>query len=131
MDELAEKLKGRKVLIVDDDIRNTFALSTYLESMGLDIVTAENGYRALEILHWQPREIGIILMDMMMPEMDGYEAIDRIKKTDEISGIPIISVTANAMKGDREKCLQAGATDYVSKPVVLNELIGKMTSVID
>ena len=123
-------LKGVHVLIVDDDARNTFALSSYLETMGMHICTAGNGFEAIAFLaRQQPADI--ILMDMMMPEMDGYEAIENIKAHPAISGIPIIAVTAKAMKGDREKCLLAGAADYVSKPVNMQELQEKMAALLN
>ena len=123
-------LKGVHVLIVDDDARNTFALSSYLETMGMHICTAGNGFEAIAFLaRQQPADI--ILMDMMMPEMDGYEAIEKIKAHPAISDIPIIAVTAKAMKGDREKCLLAGAAAYVSKPVNMQELQEKMAALLN
>ena len=115
---------------MDDDARNTFALSSYLEVMGMHICTAANGFEAIAFLaRQQPADI--ILMDMMMPEMDGYEAIEKIKAHPAISDIPIIAVTAKAMKGDREKCLLAGAADYVSKPVNMQELQEKMAALLN
>ena len=116
-------------MIVDDDARNTFALSSYLEIMGMHIYTAENGFQAIDFLA-QQHPADIILMDMMMPEMDGYEAIEKIKAHPAIREIPIIAVTAKAMKGDREKCLLAGAAEYVSKPVNMQELQEKMAALL-
>ena len=123
-------LHGKNVLIVDDDVRNIFALSSYLEGMGMQVLTAENGSKAIDFLKHHP-EIDIVLMDMMMPEMDGYEAIAAIQSDSSIGEVPIIAVTAKAMKGDREKCLEAGASEYVSKPVNLKELIDKMLQLTD
>lgn len=123
-------LEGKDILIVDDDVRNTFALSSYLEIIGMKIHTADNGFQAIDFLKAN-QEISIILMDMMMPEMDGFEAIERIKKDKSINQIPIIAVTAKAMKGDREKCLQAGASEYVSKPINVNELLEKMVQLLN
>lgn len=122
-------LKGVNILIVDDDARNTFALSSYLGIIGMEIHTAENGFQALDFIENQPHT-DIILMDMMMPEMDGYEAIEKIRGNEHYSQIPIIAVTAKAMKGDREKCLQAGASEYVSKPVDMKELQEKMVQLL-
>lgn len=123
-------LKGINILIVDDDVRNTFALSSYLKVIGLKINVAENGFQAIDFLKDQP-DTDIILMDMMMPEMDGFEAIEKIKSNKTTSKIPIIAVTAKAMKGDREKCLQAGASEYVSKPVNMKELMEKMVQLLN
>ena len=109
-------LKGKKVLIVDDDIRNIFALSSVLEWHDMLICPAETGRDAIAILNAQP-QIDIVLMDIMMPEMDGYETIRAIRKMPRFKSLPIIAVTAKAMKGDREKCIEAGAWDYLSKPV--------------
>jgi two-component system, chemotaxis family, sensor kinase CheA len=124
-----ELLKGVHILIVDDDARNTFALSSYLGIIGMQIHTAENGLQALAFLSQQPNT-DIILMDMMMPEMDGYEAIEKIRSNSLTRQKPIIAVTAKAMKGDREKCLQAGASEYVSKPINMPELLEKMVHLL-
>ena len=124
-----EKLIKKRILIVDDDARNTFALVSYLEMLEMEIYTAENGFEALDIL-MQHKEIEVILMDIMMPGMDGYETIRRIKSDDRIAQIPVIAVTAKAMKGDREKCLEAGATEYISKPVDLKVLIEKIEQLL-
>ncbi|WP_134703585.1 response regulator [Ammoniphilus sp. YIM 78166] len=116
-----EVLKGKKVMVVDDDMRNIFALSSALEGAGMDVIFAENGREALELLMEQP-DVGIILMDIMMPEMDGYEAMQAIRHIPEYRGLPIIALTAKAMKNDRQKCMDAGASDYISKPVNLDQL---------
>jgi len=108
-------LIGKKVLIVDDDVRNLFAITNLLEQQQMQICHAENGKESLEVLQNSP-DVDIILMDIMMPEMDGYEAIRRIRQSANFNSLPIIALTANAMKGDREKCLEAGASDYISKP---------------
>lgn len=122
-------LEGKHILIVDDDNRNTFALSSYLEELGIIIHTAASGFEALERLNTS-HDIELVLMDMMMPEMDGYETIDRIRSNSLTNKLPVISITAKAMVGDREKCLEAGASEYVSKPVNMKELIGKMATLL-
>ncbi len=120
-----EVLKGKKVLLVDDDIRNIYSLSHLLEGEGMQCVIAENGKAALTMLKQNPGT-DIILMDVMMPEMDGYEATRAIRQMQAFSKVPIIALTAKAMKGDREKCLNAGMSDYVSKPVNVEQLISLM-----
>jgi CheY-like chemotaxis protein len=130
MRTIEDKLKGRNILIVDDDPRNTFALVSYLEGLEMKIYTAEDGYRAIEVLN-SNTVIEIVLMDMMMPEMDGYETIGRIRSGTIGAAIPIIAVTAKAMKGDREKCLGAGASEYVSKPVNMQDLLEKMANILN
>jgi len=115
-------LAGRKVLIVDDDIRNIFALTGALEQHGITVLNAENGKDGLETLKNNP-DIDVILMDIMMPELDGYDTIRIIRGLQEFKNLPIIAVTAKAMKGDREKCLEAGASDYISKPVNIEQLL--------
>jgi CheY-like chemotaxis protein len=117
-----EILQGKKILVVDDDYRNIFSLTNALENEGLTCITAENGKVALDVLGKNP-DIDLILMDVMMPEMDGYEATREIRKSQKYENMPIIALTAKAMKGDREKCLLAGMSDYVSKPVNVNQLI--------
>jgi HAMP domain-containing protein/CheY-like chemotaxis protein/signal transduction histidine kinase len=118
-------LAGRKVLVVDDDVRNIFALSSVLEQRGLKIMHAENGRAGIELLK-STKDVDILLMDIMMPEMDGYETMRAIRKLPEFQTLPIIALTAKAMKGDREKCLRAGASDYVAKPVDLDLLFSVM-----
>ena len=107
---------GRKLLIVDDDVRNIFALGSVLRSHGMEVLHAENGRHAIEILEAN-EGVEMILMDTMMPEMDGLEATKKIRENPKYKELPIVSLTAKAMKGDREKCLAAGASDYVTKPV--------------
>ena len=129
MNTIDERLKGRGILIVDDDSRNMFALLSYLDEREMKIYTAGDGFQAMELLD-NHGKIDLILMDMMMPEMDGYETIGRIRNNQPTAGIPIIAVTAKAMKGDREKCLEAGASEYVSKPVNMQELLKKMADML-
>ncbi len=114
-------LAGRRVLIVDDDIRNIFALSSVLEDYGMEIKTADNGRDAIAIAH--KGGIDVILMDIMMPEMDGLETMREIRKIPACKDLPIVAVTAKAMKGDRERCIEAGAWDYLSKPVDRDQLL--------
>jgi CheY-like chemotaxis protein len=109
-------LEGKKALIVDDDMRNIFALSTVLHDQGMHMVSANNGREAIRLVKEEPG-IDIVLMDIMMPEMDGITTMQEIRKLPEMKDLPIIAVTAKAMKGDREKCIRAGAWDYLSKPV--------------
>jgi CheY-like chemotaxis protein len=109
-------LEGRKVLVVDDDVRNIFALTSVLESHGMNVVYAESGRAGIEMLEKQG-DVDLVLMDIMMPDMDGYETMRRIRKDGRWGDLPIIAVTAKALKDDREKCVAAGATDYLPKPV--------------
>jgi CheY-like chemotaxis protein len=118
----ARVLPGKKVLIVDDDMRNIFALSTVLEEHDMVIASADNGRDAITILQEQP-DVDIVLMDIMMPEMDGIDTMREIRKIPALKKLPIIAVTAKAMKGDREKCIEAGAWDYLSKPVDTEQLL--------
>lgn len=120
-----EVLKNRKVLVVDDDIRNIYSLTNVLEEEGIHCLTAENGKAALKMLKENPI-IDIVLMDVMMPEMDGYEATKEIRNISKFNKLPIIALTAKAMKGDREKCLEAGMSDYISKPVNVEQLLSLM-----
>ncbi|MGN6152910.1 MAG: response regulator, partial [Lysobacteraceae bacterium] len=115
-------LRGRKVLVVDDDARNIFALTTLLENVDMQVISANNGERAIELVRDTP-ELSVVLMDIMMPDMDGYETIRRIRAMTEFRALPIIALTAKAMKGDREKCLDAGASDYIAKPVHTDQLL--------
>jgi CheY-like chemotaxis protein len=117
-----EILAGKKVLIVDDDIRNIFALTSILEWRNMVIVSAETGRDAIRILQTEPG-IDIVLMDIMMPEMDGLDTMRVIRKQPQFNSLPIVAVTAKAMKGDREKCIEAGAWDYLSKPVDTEQLL--------
>ena len=118
----AEVLRGRKVLIVDDDARNIFALTTMLENQEMNVMSATNGRQAIGIIQSNP-DINVVLMDIMMPEMDGYQTMREIRKDPQFGALPILALTAKAMKGDREKCLEAGASDYIAKPVNTNELL--------
>lgn len=111
----------KKILIVDDDPRNIFALKLTLKARGYQIESCTMAQVAIEIL--QEKEIDIVLMDMMMPEMDGYQAIKMIRNTPGISEVPVIAVTAQAMPEDRQKCLDVGAQDYISKPVDVDQLM--------
>jgi CheY-like chemotaxis protein len=120
-----DNLKNKIVLIVDDEARNTFALCSYLESLNMIVATAKNGQEAISYLRG-PVKPNIILLDMMMPVMDGYETMNVLKQNDTMKDIPVIAVTARAMKGDREKCIEAGAWDYLSKPLDTKLLIEKL-----
>ncbi len=120
-----EVLVHKKILVVDDDMRNVYSLTSALEEEGLECTTAGTGKEVLELLGHSP-EIDIVLMDVMMPEMDGYEATREIRKLPKYSKLPIIALTAKAMKGDREKCLAAGMSDYISKPVNIEQLLSLM-----
>jgi CheY-like chemotaxis protein len=120
-----EVLRNKKVLIVDDDIRNIYSLTNALEEEGMNCMTAENGKAALDALNETPG-IEIVLMDIMMPIMDGYEATKEIRAIDKFNKLPIIALTAKAMKGDREKCLNAGMSDYITKPVNIEQLLSLM-----
>jgi CheY-like chemotaxis protein/signal transduction histidine kinase len=117
-----EALRGRKALVVDDDARNIFALTTVLENHDMNVLSATNGRQAIEIIKNTP-DLCVVLMDIMMPEMDGYETLREIRKDSKFRGLPILALTAKAMKGDREKCLEAGASDYIAKPVNTDQLV--------
>jgi CheY-like chemotaxis protein len=117
--------ESKKVLIVDDDVRNVFALASVLEARGMKVVYAENGAEGLRVLEEEP-DISLVLMDIMMPGLDGYETIVRIRSMPEFEHLPIISLTAKAMKGDREKSISAGASDYITKPVDTDRLLSLM-----
>jgi CheY-like chemotaxis protein len=111
--------------VVDDDIRNIFALTSLRERYEMNIVSAETGRNAIELLQ-KSRDIEIVLMDVMMPEMDGFETMRAIRQNERFRHLPIIAVTAKAMKGDRGRCIEAGAWDYLAKPVDADELIGML-----
>jgi HAMP domain-containing protein/signal transduction histidine kinase/CheY-like chemotaxis protein len=118
-------LTGKTVLVVDDDVRNLFALTTVFERFNIGVITAESGKEAIQILNENPK-IEMVLMDIMMPEMDGYETTQKIRREHKNSTLPIIAVTAKAMKGDRQKCIEAGASDYITKPVKIDQLLSLM-----
>ncbi len=118
----ADSLAGKKVLVVDDDVRNIFALTAVLERHKMVVTSAENGRAALEELGKNP-DVHIVLMDIMMPEMDGFETMRQIRKMKQFESLPMIALTAKAIKSDREKCIEAGASDYVSKPVDTDQLL--------
>jgi CheY-like chemotaxis protein/signal transduction histidine kinase/HAMP domain-containing protein len=120
-----DALVGRKVLVVDDDVRNIFALSSVLERRGMTVLTAGTGREAIATLESTP-DIAIVLMDIMMPEMDGYETMQVIRQNTSFRRLPIIALTAKAMKGDREKCLEAGASEYLAKPVNTEQLLSAL-----
>jgi len=118
-------LTGKNILVVDDDVRNLFALTTVFERFNINVITAESGKEAISILNENPK-IEMVLMDIMMPEMDGYETTQKIRREHKNSSLPIIAVTAKAMKGDRQKCIEAGASDYITKPVKIDQLLSLM-----
>jgi CheY-like chemotaxis protein/signal transduction histidine kinase/HAMP domain-containing protein len=120
-----EALVGRKVLVVDDDVRNIFALSSVLERRGMTVLSAGTGREAIKMLESTP-DIAIVLMDIMMPEMDGYETMQVIRENPSFRRLPIVALTAKAMKGDREKCLEAGASEYLAKPVNTDQLLSAL-----
>jgi CheY-like chemotaxis protein len=117
--------EGKKVLIVDDDVRNVFALTSVFERRGMEVVFAENGREGLEALKSNP-DVSLVLMDIMMPEMDGYEATRAVREMPEFQRLPIVALTAKAMKGDREKSIASGASDYITKPVDVDQLLSLM-----
>jgi signal transduction histidine kinase/CheY-like chemotaxis protein len=118
-------LTNKSVLIVDDDVRNLFALTTAFERYNMKVITAESGQEAIDILS-EGKQVDMLLMDIMMPEMDGYETTQKIRREHKNNNLPIIAVTAKAMKGDREKCIDAGASDYITKPVKIDQLLSLM-----
>nr|WP_207211633.1 response regulator [Rhodoplanes serenus] len=120
-----EHLVGRTVLLVDDDARNIFALSSVLERRGMRVLAATTGREAIETIETTP-DLAIVLMDIMMPEMDGYQTMERIRRDPRFGRLPIVALTAKAMKGDREKCLEAGASDYLAKPVNTEQLLSAL-----
>jgi CheY-like chemotaxis protein len=120
-----DDLVGRTVLLVDDDARNIFALSSVLERRGMKVLTATTGSEAIDLVTSTP-ELALVLMDIMMPQMDGYQTMAAIRKRPDLQRLPIIALTAKAMKGDREKCLEAGASDYLAKPVNTEQLLSAL-----
>ena len=120
-----EIFRGKRVLIVDDDVRNIFALTSVLEANGMEVIFAENGRDGVETLQANP-DVDLVLMDIMMPEMDGYETMNAIRAIPQFTQLPIISLTAKAMKGDREKSIASGASDYITKPVDTDQLLSLM-----
>jgi CheY-like chemotaxis protein len=120
--ETDDVLAGKKVLVVDDDIRNIFALTSAMERHGIHVLYAETGKQGLDLIGEAP-DIDAVLMDIMMPEMDGYEATRAIRLDTRFRTLPVIALTAKAMKGDREKCIEAGASDYITKPVDIQQLL--------
>jgi CheY-like chemotaxis protein len=120
-----DALVGKKVLVVDDDVRNIFALSSVLERRGMVVLTAGTGREAIKMLEATP-DLAIVLMDIMMPEMDGYETMQVMRQNPLFRRLPIVALTAKAMKGDREKCLEAGASEYLAKPVNTDQLLSTL-----
>lgn len=121
---------AKEILIIDDDSKNIFALSAVLKAKKFQCVSAISAGQGLQMLS-SNKNIGVVLMDMMMPEMDGYEAIGKMKNDEQLKNIPVIAITAQAMTGDREKCIEAGADGYISKPVDVNELLLLLNQLID
>lgn len=121
--------QNKVILIVDDDQRNIFALRLTLKAKGYQVLSSTSASEAIEILEAN-KGVALILMDMMMPEIDGYEAIQLIRNSSLMGKIPVIAVTAQAMSGDREKCLEAGAQSYVSKPIDVDKLMGEIEQLI-
>ena len=119
------EIKTKKVLIIDDDSRNILALTAVLKAKKYSCLSASSAEKGFEVLA-KNKDIGVVLMDMMMPEMDGYQAIYNMKNHPEMQNIPVIAVTAQAMVGDRERCLNAGAVGYISKPVNVDELVQQL-----
>ena len=120
----------KEILIIDDDSKNIFALSAVLKAKKFQCISALSAHQGLQMLS-SNKNVGVVLMDMMMPEMDGYEAIEKMKSDQELKDIPVIAITAQAMTGDREKCMEAGADGYISKPVDVDELLQLLNQLID
>lgn len=124
------EIKTKKVLIIDDDSRNIFALTAVLKAKKYTCLSANSAQQGFEILE-NDKDIVVVLMDMMMPDMDGYEAMKKMKSHEQLKDIPVIAVTAQAMVGDKDRCLKAGAAGYVSKPVNVDELVSQLKKYID
>jgi signal transduction histidine kinase/HAMP domain-containing protein/CheY-like chemotaxis protein len=122
-------LRGRKVLVVDDDVRNAFALNSVLERQQMQVINASNGQEAIDLIE-RIEDLSLVLMDVMMPEIDGYETMRRIRRKPRFSRLPIIAITAKAMQGDREKCLEAGASEYLAKPVNTDQLLSLVRTLL-
>jgi CheY-like chemotaxis protein len=122
---MKRKLRNKSVLIVDDDERNRYALSSYLDMLEMTVLTANDGASAMTLLR-SGQPVDLILLDIMMPVMDGYEMLRLLRRDEALKDIPVIAVTAKAMKGDDVKCLEAGASDYIPKPIDLKSFISKM-----
>jgi len=118
----SESVAGKRVLVVDDDVRNIFALTSVLESHGLTVLYAENGNAGMSALNANP-DVDLVLMDVMMPEMDGYDTMRAIREHPRLKSLPVIAITAKALKEDRERCINAGASDYLPKPVDTDKLL--------
>ena len=116
---------GKKILIVDDDVRNVFALTSALEANGMEVLFAENGREGIALLQ-SSSDVDLVLMDVMMPELDGYETTRAIRELPQFEKLPIIALTAKAMRGDRERSIAAGASDYITKPVDTDQLLSLM-----
>ncbi|MFL6751562.1 MAG: response regulator, partial [Sphingomicrobium sp.] len=119
------EIAGSRILIIDDDIRNIYSLTSVLEAHDVEVLHAESGAEGIAIMQANP-DIDVALVDIMMPDMDGYETMQRIRQTPAIANVALIAVTAKAMKGDRQKCLDAGASDYIAKPVDIDLLLALM-----
>jgi len=117
--------KNKRILLADDDMRNVFAMSKILREKGMEVLKAEDGRKALNVLEQEP-DIHLVLMDIMMPIMDGYETMKKIREQAQFTKLPIIALTAKAMMGDREKCIESGASDYLAKPVDMERLLSMM-----
>jgi len=124
------EIKTKKILIIDDDSRNIFALTAVLKAKKYTCLSATSAQQGFEILE-NDQNVAVVLMDMMMPDMDGYEAMKKMKSHELLKDIPVIAVTAQAMVGDRERCLQAGAVGYISKPVNVDELVEQLNNYIN
>ncbi len=125
-----DALYGAKILIVDDDVRNVFALTSVFERCGAEVLYAENGREGIEALE-RNEDVRLVLMDIMMPELDGYATTEAIRNMPQFADLPIIAVTAKAMKGDREKAIASGATDYITKPVDTGHLLAVMRNCLE